>query len=1167
MLARRVRTFIFVLLLNEDVKIEEFFMKTFIPIIAILLQLSEDIFAQTFEKVSVNRSFRNEFGYLSSADLDNDGDPEIILTGWDGFKVYNNADGNFEAPILYPDFKGGSQSPVHTLDIGDLNNDGYIDVLQSGGSSNRIFRILINKKPGFTNVAGNYFNGLSGATFLGDFEGDGDLDILFSGFDNFSNNWGGTLLNRNGKFTSGPWIPKRNTWFAAWCDLDSDSQLEVVANSFSSNAFGGNYVYKKGFPSMKVSKILTTPYFNNTSFADYDADGDLDMLSLSFSSKIYKNEKGDFVESGIRLSPTNDVIAHKTAEFGDINNDGLYDVVIGGMLTTVWRVFETGIFLNNGNGTFSKLDAKIPSYEGCSSSVVDIDGDGDLDIATQEGIYKNKSLITNLKPATPTTTENIVSGSSVVLKWQQGSDDKTPAQSLTYNISVTDKDGKTIIPSHSLSSGKRQIFKIGNAYNKLSFNLSCLKQGTYYWKVQTLDASFQGSGFSQEKSFTIESTPPVAPSNFIAKPISDTGIELSWTDQSSTEDQFIILRKSATSQSDFYAIDSVLANVTHYTDTTSSLTPNTTFLYKVVANNCAYPDEFFSEASARTFPRAFIDSGWLNLGKVSGSMVLLGDYDNDNDLDMLLSYSSASQTKLFRFDTGKGYVDSGVQFPFRASYSTWIDYNNDGFIDVLFDNAKLYKNINGISFEAATGINFPANISWQGGISWGDYDKDGDEDMLIQSGSIQIYDNDGKGKFTKNTKVNLPGHIRSSAAWSDYDKDGDLDILANQKISCSAFIIVVYENNLDNSFTQVPFSNLQGINDNYTGDMEWGDYDNDGYPDILVSGQTTCGNGFGVTKIYRNNRNKTFSTSATLVQQIYDVNVDWGDYDNDGDLDVFMYGDPFGAFSSRSRIYRNDGNKFKETNINYLLESQQFGKAARGDIDNDGDLDYVILGEEDYITPRIIVYQNTYSESWGKSNRKPSSPISLKSTLNLDQSITLSWSSSTDLETKQEGLTYNIHLIDATDSIQINSYSLPNGNGKIVSFGNVKSGTSMEIQHLIPGTYKWSVQSIDKGFAGSPFSQENSFVIAPITGIEENVRGIQIQLYPNPALHVLKINLSELESNMSILISDIFGQPILGRNLLALETVLDVSTLANGLYIVTICKNQSQIEVRRILKM
>ena len=166
--------------------------------------------------------------------------------------------------------------------------------------------------------------------------------------------------------------------------------------------------------------------------------GDLDMLATrpgnnGFETWLYKNVNGEFVDVGLSFPGS------QTIDFGDINNDGLYDVILSGMMTETWWVFETAIYLNQGNDSFSNLNAGIPSFQYGRASIGDFDGDGDLDIPSQAGMFRNNSTVTNSPPVAPATTGHNVSGSSVELFWQPGSDDKTPTLSLTYNIAVRDE--------------------------------------------------------------------------------------------------------------------------------------------------------------------------------------------------------------------------------------------------------------------------------------------------------------------------------------------------------------------------------------------------------------------------------------------------------------------------------------------------------------------------------------------------------------------------------------------------------------------------------------------------------------------------------------------------------------------------------------------------------
>jgi hypothetical protein len=698
--------------------------------------------------------------------------------------------------------------------------------------------------------------------------------------------------------------------------------------------------------------------------------------------------------------------------------------------------------------------------------------------------------------------------------------------------------------------------------------------------------------FSAKRSFPLEE-PPAAPVNLVATPISDRGIDLHWTDASTTEDSYIIMR--ATGSNPFYPIDTLTTNSTFFRDESSALQPERTYLYRVVARNSTYPAGFGAETSVTTFSPLFVNEHWLERSETNGVMSLLGDYDRDGDLDLVLTYgtrSEESKTRLFRFN-GEGYEYTGIQFDVRAYSARWFDYNNDGYIDLVLNNGDsntprtaLYKNERGMSFSKINGAFLPSAIRPLIGISFGDYDNDGDEDALVQAkiayGSpmpptIHLYDNDGKGNFTRNTEINLTGHVSSTNAWADYDRDGDLDILANiEKLDdCSTNQLVVFENNGDKTFVPVEFSTLSGINSdylNFMGDMEWGDHDNDGYPDIVVAGQNMCNNGSNINHIYRNNGNKTFSHVSTLVPLGYDVNVDWGDYDNDGDLDLFAFGYPLGGYLLQTRLYRNDGTSFKETSVDYLLQSTQHGKTSLGDIDKDGDLDYVMLGESDFINQEIVVYKSVGVERWGRKNHKPSAPQNLRHALPADLSVTLSWNAAEDTETAPAGLTYNLYVVHQMDSLIVNSYSMDNGSRMIVSPGNV-SGTNMTLKHLKPGKYRWAVQAIDKGFEASEFSTENMFEIMPEPEEpEEPVVGVDdvllagLQLYPNPVGNYLTVVSHQQRDGIQLQVMNTIGQPVGTIALDKPEITYDLSRLPSGLYVVVISRNGTRVGTKKIVK-
>ncbi len=124
--------------------------------------------------------------------------------------------------------------------------------------------------------------------------------------------------------------------------------------------------------------------------------------------------------------------------------------------------------------------------------------------------------------------------------------------------------------------------------------------------------------------------------------------------------------------------------------------------------------------------------------------------------------------------------------------------------------------------------------SSSGASAWGDYDNDGDLDIALAGLGVSytsIYRN--SGGFFSNQNFTLPNRTDSEIAWLDYDRDGDLDLMESGWNGGYSPATYFFRNNGTNTFSSLSISGLTNVAD---GTMSWADFDNDGDADLLLSG-------------------------------------------------------------------------------------------------------------------------------------------------------------------------------------------------------------------------------------------------------------------------------------------------------------------------------------------
>ena len=364
----------------------------------------------------------------------------------------------------------------------------------------------------------------------------------------------------------------------------------------------------------------------------------------------------------------------------------------------------------------------------------------------------------------------------------------------------------------------------------------------------------------------------------------------------------------------------------------------------------------------------------------------LGDYP-DKVPKVYLIPPAALQSK----ENSKRFVDIapslGLDTVGAAGGSIVDDFDNDGFLDIVetsFDPCQPMRAFRNNGDGTFSDIAARSHLVEQlGGINsvQTDYNNDGWLDIFVMRGGWEwpmrnsLLRNNGNGTFSDVTReagllsVDHPTH---SAAWADFDNDGWVDVFIGHERTPSQ----LFRNKGDGTFEDV--SAGAGVNRvAFTKGVAWGDYDDDGYPDLYVSN-------YGEENfLYHNNRDGTFQEVAKQLgveQPLWSFPTWFWDYDNDGKLDLFVASYFFGngewvrSYVGLSRqgdsmkLYRNAGNgRFVDVTREMGLDRSVAAMGANfGDIDNDGFLDFYLgTGAPTYtaLMPNLL-YRNQGARSF-----------------------------------------------------------------------------------------------------------------------------------------------------------------------------------------------------------
>lgn len=360
-----------------------------------------------------------------------------------------------------------------------------------------------------------------------------------------------------------------------------------------------------------------------------------------------------------------------------------------------------------------------------------------------------------------------------------------------------------------------------------------------------------------------------------------------------------------------------------------------------------------------------------------------GDYDDDGYPDLYVGGLWGNHRAYLLHNDGDGtFTDVTVAMGLRVDGSSWEDwgcawgdYNNDGALDLLVAGGNhplfLYRN-DGSTFtdvggETAGMPYFPTSR----GVAWGDYDGDGWLDLYVcyeQSNVSRLYRNDRDGTFTEVTNEAgmefIQAGLGSQCSWVDHNNDGllDLSVARIQQATGAASQPRLYTSNGDGTFTDLALAS--GITGHSTEGVAWGDYDNDGFLDLYLGGNQNR-----ASYLYHNNGDGSFTN-------VYDEAMDagagalgvaWADYDNDGFLDLAQGNGKLPQYNesgpSNPFLFHNNRNgTFTQVAASAGVTAQRrYRTTSWADFNLDGHIDLFMAGEDGY----SCLYENAGTPSDG----------------------------------------------------------------------------------------------------------------------------------------------------------------------------------------------------------
>jgi hypothetical protein len=394
--------------------------------------------------------------------------------------------------------------------------------------------------------------------------------------------------------------------------------------------------------------------------------------------------------------------------------------------------------------------------------------------------------------------------------------------------------------------------------------------------------------------------------------------------------------------------------------------------------------------------------------------------------------------------------------------------------------SQLWRNT-GIGFANVTSVVTPGlpQIS-QGAIGWGDFNNDGHVDFAVagftSTGKVaQVWQNTGSifTNATASIAPDLAPAAYGSIAVADFNNDSRLDFLLTGELTGGQQISQLWQNT-PSGFVNQTGTLAPGLPGVVFGSASWGDFDGDGRLDFLISGETLIGQATEkITQIWRNTGTGFTNVPVAELSGFRYSASTWGDFNNDGKLDFLLTGVPTNG--ATSEIWLNSGSTFTNANAGLPgVYSSAAKSSAIADFDNDGSLDILLTGSKSG--------GGRLTELWRNfpliANTPPPAPSNLSVTIS-NGFTQFSWSAPVDA-ISGTNLSFNLRIGTTPGGSDVVNPNADNATGfrRVPALGNAQIRTTAWLD-LPPGTYYWSVQAVDEAYLGGAFAEESVAIVNP----------------------------------------------------------------------------------------